>query len=155
MSPAAASQPELQYNRDIRPILSENCFRCHGPDKNVRKAKLRLDDREIALEKKAIVPGKAENSELVRRIFSEDPEEMMPPPESNKKLTSQQKEILKRWIASGAEYQPYWAYITPKRPEIPQVKDSSWVRTPVDAFILAELEKRQIKPSPEADRRAL
>src|SRR3954463_10572945 len=110
MSPVRAAET-LRFNRDIRPILSENCFRCHGPDKNVRKAKLRLDDREIALEKKAIVPGKAENSELVRRIFSEDPEEMMPPPESNKKLTSQQKEILKRWIASGAEYQPHWAYI--------------------------------------------
>lgn len=151
----AASQTELQYNRDIRPILSENCFRCHGPDKNARKAKLRLDDRAIALEKKAIVPGKPEDSELVRRIFSGDPEEMMPPPESNKKLTPQQKELLKSWIASGAEYQPHWAYITPKRPEIPKVKDPAWVRTPVDAFILAELEKHQIKPSDEADRPTL
>ena len=151
----AASQSEIQYNRDIRPILSENCFRCHGVDKNARKAKLRLDDPAVAVEKKAIVPGKPEESELVTRIFSDDPDEMMPPPESNKKLTQQQKELLKHWIAGGAEYQPHWAYILPKRAEIPHVNNPEWVRTPIDAFILAELEKRKIKPSPESDPRTL
>ena len=142
----AASQSEIQYNRDIRPILSENCFRCHGVDKNARKAKLRLDDPAVAVEKKAIVPGKPEESELVTRIFSDDPDEMMPPPESNKKLTQQQKELLKHWIAGGAEYQPHWAYILPKRAEIPHVNNPEWVWTPIDAFILAKLEAQGLKP---------
>src|SRR6476469_9327066 len=92
----SAKADALRYNHDIRPILSENCFRCHGPDKNQRKKGLRLDIREQALEKKAFVPGKPDDSKLVHRIFSTDPEEMMPPPESNKKLTSEQKDVLKR-----------------------------------------------------------
>ncbi|HTD86603.1 MAG TPA: PSD1 and planctomycete cytochrome C domain-containing protein, partial [Candidatus Binatia bacterium] len=148
----SASAEKLQYNRDIRPILSDNCFRCHGPDKAIRKARLRLDQREVALEREAFVPGKADQSELVKRIFSSDPEEMMPPPESQKHLTDAQKETLRRWIAEGAEYQPHWAYIKPARPPLPPVKNRAWVRTPVDAFILKELEARNIQPSPEADK---
>ena len=151
--PACAEK--LQYNRDIRPILSDNCFRCHGPDKAIRKAKLRLDQREVALERKAFVPGKAEESELVKRIFSSDPEEKMPPPDSQKHLTDAEKELLKRWIAEGAEYQPHWAYIKPARPPLPIVKNRAWVRTPVDAFILKELEARHLQPSPEADKATL
>lgn len=151
--PALADK--LQYNRDIRPILSDNCFRCHGPDKAIRKAKLRLDQREVALEREAFIPGKANESELVRRIFSNDPEEMMPPPDSHKHLTDAQKDLLKRWIAEGAEYQPHWAYIKPTRPPQPNVKNHAWVRTPVDAFILKELETRNIQPSPEADKTTL
>jgi hypothetical protein len=147
--------PPVEFNRDIRPILSENCFYCHGPDKNQRKAKLRLDDRAIALAKGAIVPGKPDESELVSRIFSTVADEQMPPPETHKKLTPAQKATLKRWIAEGAEYQPHWAYITPKRPPLPAVKDAGWVRDPIDAFILAGLEEKKVKPSPEADRRTL
>lgn len=148
-----AQADPIQFNRDIRPILSDNCFRCHGPDKAIRKAKLRLDQREVALERGAIVPGKADESELVKRIFSPDPEEAMPPKETHKQLTAAQKDLLKRWIAEGAEYQPHWAYIKPSRPPVPAVKKQDWVRTPIDAFILRELEARKINPSPEADQR--
>src|SRR5881296_2322543 len=109
-----AAQPrEIHFNRDVRPILSENCYACHGPDKNQRKAKLRLDVREVALEREAIVPGKPAESKLVQHIFSTDPEEIMPPPKAQKILTTAQKDLLKRWIAVGAEYQPHWAYIKP------------------------------------------
>ncbi|HXE51905.1 MAG TPA: c-type cytochrome domain-containing protein, partial [Tepidisphaeraceae bacterium] len=94
----------LTYNRDIRPILSDNCFACHGPDKNKRKAKLRLDERDSALEKKVFVPGHSDQSELVKRIFSSDSKEMMPPPESHKRLTEAQKQTLRRWVQEGAEY---------------------------------------------------
>src|SRR5579871_2703926 len=150
----ARSAPPVEFNRDVRPIHSDNCFLCHGPDKNQHKAKLRLDQRDSAVAKGAIVPGKPDESELVNRIFSTAADEQMPPPAAHKTLTAAQKETLKRWIAEGAEYQPHWAYITPKRPALPAVKDAAWVRNPIDAFILAGLEKT-IKPSPEADRRTL
>src|SRR3954467_9762736 len=112
----------LQFNRDIRPILSENCFACHGHDKNQRKAKLRLDVRDVAIEKEAIVPGKPEQSKLVEHIFATDPDEIMPPPKSRKSLTAAQKEVLKQWIKEGAQYEPHWAYIPPKRATVPQPK---------------------------------
>src|SRR5947208_7484006 len=117
---ARAATDEVQFNRDVRPILSENCYACHGPDKNQGKAKLRLDVREVALEHEAIVPGKPAESKLGQRIFSTDPEEIMPPPKTQKTLTTAQKDLLKRWIAVGAEYQPHWAYIKPVRAEVPR-----------------------------------
>src|SRR5947209_12515351 len=138
--------PPVEYNRDVRPILSDNCFYCHGPDKNQRKAKLRLDQRDSALAKGAIVPGKPDESELINRIFSTVADEQMPPPETHKKLTPAQKDVLKRWIAEGAEYQPHWAYIMPKRPPLPPVKEAGWVRNPIDAFILAGLDEKKVKP---------
>src|SRR5205823_6111077 len=110
-STAATSTNKIEFNRDIRPILSENCYLCHGPDKNNRKAKLRLDVREVALDRGAIVPGKPDESEIVKRINATDPDDHMPPPDSRKKLTEAQKELLKNWIAQGAEYQPHWAYM--------------------------------------------
>jgi len=146
---------DIQFNRDVRPILSENCFVCHGHDKSQRKAKLRLDDRDVAIERGAIVPGKPDESKLVEHIFSTDPDEIMPPPKSNKKLTTEQKELLKKWIASGAEYEPHWAYIPPKRFPAPRTRDSRWVRNPIDAFILSSLEAKNIQPSVEADKRML
>ena len=153
---AANAASSLSFNRDVRPILSDNCFRCHGADKNARKAKLRLDDRDVAIEKEAFVPGKPDKSELIRRIYATNEDDLMPPPESNKKLTAEQKEILKQWIAQGAKYEPHWSFITPVRPAVPKVQSSkSKVQSPIDAFILAELDKRKIKPSPEADRRTL
>ena len=152
---AADVNPRLGYNRDVRPILSDNCFACHGPDKNKRKGKFRLDERESALQKEAFIPGKADESELVKRIFSSDPKEMMPPPESNKKLSEAQKQILKTWIEQGAEYEPHWAYIVPKRPSVPSVKDGAWVRNPIDAFVLHTLEEKNLTHSAEADRRTL
>ena len=150
-----AATNDVQFNRDVRPILSENCYACHGPDKNQRKAKLRLDVREVALEHEAIVPGKPAESKLVQHIFSTDPEEIMPPPKTQKTLTTAQKDLLKRWIAVGAEYQPHWAYIKPVRAEVPRVRNSTWVRNPIDAFVLHTLESRNIQPSPEADKRTL
>ena len=151
----AEPAPQWTYNRDVRPILSDNCFACHGPDKNKRKAKLRLDDRDMALEKKAFVPGKPDQSELVKRIFSSDPKEQMPPPESHKKLTEAQRGMLRAWIEQGARYEPHWSYITPRRPAVPEVLDGTWGHNPIDAFVLHALEARQLSPSPEADRLTL
>src|SRR3954463_2934626 len=154
MSPVRAAET-LRFNRDIRPILSENCFACHGHDKNQRKAKLRLDVREVALERGAIVPGKPGESKLVEHIFATDPDEIMPPPKSHKTLSSAQKEILKQWVASGAEYEPHWSYIQPRRFSPPQTKNPRWVNNPIDAFVLQGLEARNIRPSREADKRTL
>ena len=152
----ADSTNTIQFNRDIRPILSENCFLCHGPDKNRRKAKMRLDVREVALEREAFVPGKPDKSELVRRIHETNPDDLMPPTNTHKTLTPAQKELLTRWIAQGAEYQPHWSFITPKRPAIPAIRNlQSAIRNPIDAFVLATLEARNIQPSPEADQRTL
>jgi hypothetical protein len=151
----AAPPDKIAFNRDIRPILAENCFACHGHDKNARKAKLRLDDRDWAIKKRAIVPGQPGKSELVFRIYSQDPGEIMPPPKSKKKLTTEQKETLKRWIAQGAPFEAHWAYMPLKRPPVPAPKISAWVRNPIDAFILQALEANGFKPSPDADRRTL
>jgi hypothetical protein len=151
-SPSFAGQ--IQFNRDIRPILSNNCFQCHGPDQGTREAGLRLDLRESAMAK-AIVPGRPDESELVRRIFAESELDIMPPPETHKKLTTNQKELLRKWIDQGAEYEEHWAYITPERPVVPAVEMEQWVRNPIDAFILKELEEEGIKPSREADKRIL
>lgn len=152
---AAAGEGKVEFNRDIRPILSDKCFKCHGPDEKNRKAKLRLDDRRVALQKGAIVPGKPAESELVRRIFTSDPDDLMPPPKSLKTLTAAQKETLKNWIAQGAEYALHWAYIAPRRPNVPTIKNTGWARNAIDAFILQPLEARGIQPSAEADRRTL
>jgi hypothetical protein len=151
----ALGQSKIEYNRDIRPILAENCFACHGPDSASRKARLRLDQRDAAVEAEAFVPGKADESALVERILSEEPSQVMPPPKTNKKLTAAQKDMLKRWIASGGEYQAHWSYITPARPALPKVKTQAWVRNPIDAFVLARLEAVGLKPAPEADLRTL
>lgn len=151
----AVEQRKITYNRDVRPILSDNCFYCHGPDKNHRDGKFRLDVRDSALAKGAIVPGKISASKLVDRIFSSDPDDVMPPPKTHKSLTAAQKNTLKQWVAQGAEYEPFWAYVVPKRPPIPQVVDGKWVRNPIDAFVLHNLEASHLKPTPEADKRTL
>jgi mono/diheme cytochrome c family protein len=117
--PATSAAEKLQYNRDVRPILAENCFACHGPDSAARKGDLRIDKRDDAVDFGAIVPGKPDESPLVARVHSTDPEEMMPPPATKKKLTAAQKETLKRWIAEGAEYEPHWSFIAPTRPPVP------------------------------------
>ena len=153
--PAAlcAQAPKVEFNRDIRPILSETCFNCHGPAKSTRKAGLRLDTKDGAMS--VIAPGKVADSFLYQRITSKDVFEHMPPPKSGKKLSAQQIELLRRWIEQGAPWQEHWAFIAPKRPELPKVKNAKWVRNPIDAFILARLEKEGITPSPEADPRTL
>ncbi len=152
---SAADRQALEYNRDIRPILAENCFPCHGPDSAARKAELRLDRREAAIEAGAIAPGDPESSELIARINAESADELMPPRKSTKTLTAQQKDTLKRWIAAGAEYQLHWSLIPPKRPALPKVRNESWVRNPIDRFVLAKLEENGLQPAPEADRRTL
>jgi len=153
---ANAGTAALTYNRDVRPILSDNCFRCHGADKAARKAKLRLDDRDMAIEKGAIVPGKPDESELVKRIVTTNQDDVMPPADSHKQLTAEQKALLKRWVAEGAKYEPHWAFMPPSRPLVPTlINRKSKIANPIDAFVLTELQKRKIKPSPEADRRTL
>jgi hypothetical protein len=153
--PVNPGSQALHYNRDIRPILSENCFACHGPDKAARKADLRLDQREIAVKSGAINPGHPEQSELVERIFSEDAAQRMPPAKAHKTLTAGQKALLRKWIEAGAEYEPHWAYIVPTRPAVPSLGGSASTASPIDAFILAALKSRQLEPAPEADRRTL
>ncbi|HEV3341162.1 MAG TPA: DUF1553 domain-containing protein [Pirellulales bacterium] len=153
-APALAAEP-LEYNRHVRPILAENCFACHGPDSAARKADLRLDQREAAVAAGAISPGKADESELLRRVLSNDPEEMMPPPATKKLLTAAQKEILRQWLSEGAAYQPHWSLIAPVRPPLPAVKEVAWCRNPIDYFVLAKLEAAGLQPAPEADRRTL
>ena len=150
-----APSAKIEYNRDVRPILAENCFRCHGPDSASRKADLRLDRREVAVESGAIVPGKPDESGLVERVFSSDPDQMMPPPAIHKELKPAEKELLKAWVAAGAEYQPHWSLIAPVRPPLPAVKNEAWVRTPIDRFVLARMEEQGLAPAPQADRYTL
>jgi mono/diheme cytochrome c family protein len=150
----AAETPTLVYNRDIRPILSENCFACHGPDRNKRQAGLRLDVREEAVGHKAIVPGKPQESKLMVRVLSADADTQMPPAASHKQLTAAQKETLRRWITTGATYQAHWAYMPPVRPAVPKIAPRpGWiVRNPIDAFILDTLRQKRMSPSAPADR---
>ncbi len=147
----AAEPGKLEYNRDIRPILADNCFACHGVDGAARQADLRLDVRQAAIDSGAIQPGKPNESSLIERVLTTDTELIMPPLKSHKKLTDQQKETLKRWIEQGAEYQAHWSLITPAKPELPAVKNQKWVRNPIDQFILANLEANGLEPAPEAD----
>ncbi len=146
---------EVEFNRDIRPILSENCFLCHGPDKSHRKADLRLDVRESAIAQEAIVPGQPDASEIIARINSADPDQVMPPPESTKSLTLAQKQTLKRWIEQGAGYQAHWAYEPIRRPALPAVKNQLAIKNAIDTFIVAGLESHGLSLSRPADRRTL
>ncbi len=152
---AAAADDKLDFNRHVRPILSDKCFACHGPDTTKLKGKLRLDVRDVALKRGAIVPGKPEESELVARIFAADLNHAMPPKKSNKVLAVAEKETLKRWIAEGAEYKVHWAFSAPARPALPMVKQRDWPRYPIDHFILERLEKAGLQPMAEAAKTAL
>jgi len=140
---------KIEFNRDVRPILSDNCFYCHGNDSKHREGKLRLDIREEALAKEAFVPGKGKDSELVSRILTNDEDDLMPPPDSHKKLTQRQKDILKKWIDQGAAYQQHWAYEKPVKAVIPAGKNG------VDFLVQKRLAEIGLKPSPQADKRTL
>ena len=140
----AEAEDRIDFNRDVRPILSDNCFLCHGPAESTRASDMRLDDRQIALESGAVEPGKPQESALIERILSDDPDEMMPPAESNKRLTSQQKEVLRRWIEQGAEYQPHWSFVAPQ-------KSGQVVGNPVDHFIRERLQRESLELSSRAD----
>jgi mono/diheme cytochrome c family protein len=151
-----SSESAIVYNRDVRPILADHCFACHGPDSASRQADLRLDRRDDAMASTAFVAGDPGKSELIRRIeLPEDDELAMPPASGHKRLTNEQKQTLVQWIAQGAQYQPHWSFIAPTRPELPAVSNLEWVRNPIDQFILAELDKSNLKPAVEADRRTL
>ena len=150
---------KLSFNRDIRPILSEACFRCHGPDAAARAAELRLDLREGATADlsghAAVVPGRPEQSELVTRIMSTDPDVRMPPAEAEHQLTDDQVAKLRRWIAEGAEYESHWSLLPPVRHEPPAIQNKDWPRNPIDNFVAGRLEREGLKPSPEANKVAL
>ncbi len=150
---ATASAAPVSFNREILPILSDKCFHCHGPDAAHREAKLRLDHREDAIKDDAFVPGKSADSEAILRILSTDPDEVMPPPKSHLTLTQKEKDLLRRWIDEGAEYQPHWSFIpVSAQVPVPAVADGKWPRNDIDRFVLARLETEKLKPSPEASR---
>jgi len=151
----SALERPLTFNRDIRPILSENCFQCHGPDKNSRKAKLRLDIRDEAILAGAFEPGDPDLSDAIVRVFSKDPDEVMPPLDSHRSLTAAQKDTLKRWVTQGAAYEPHWAFVAPVRPPVPTLAPGGTAANPIDAFVAAELAKAGLSSSPETDRRTL
>ena len=138
----------VSYNKHVRSILSENCYFCHGPDPNQRKADLRLDQPEGA--EHVINVDDPISSALVERIAEEDPDLQMPPPESGRTITDRQRKILTRWIEQGAQYEPHWAYIAPARPDVPKIQDAAWPRNDIDKFILSALEAKEIEPSVRA-----
>ena len=150
----------LSFNEVVQPILSENCYGCHGPSSSSRKAGLRLDHPEFAYAPHAsfgpaIVPGKPERSPLVKRIEAHDPAERMPPPETRKVLRPEQIAALRQWIKEGAHYETHWAFIAPRRAPLPAAGRKDWAHNDIDRFILARLEKESLAPAPPADRRTL
>ncbi len=155
VSSATWASDDIGFNKVIQPILRDNCYQCHGPDSGSRKADLRLDRRDQAIAKKAIAPGDAAASELIARIFAEDAEEVMPPPEAHHQLTADQKAILKRWIEAGAEYQLHWSFLAPTKTAPPEVADPQWARNPVDRFLHAQFAAKGLAPTAPADRRTL
>src|SRR6476661_750733 len=152
----ASAADNVDFQRQIRPLLSDRCFACHGRDAEHREGGLRLDEPASMLAggdsgEKAIVPGHPDKSELVRRIFASDPDERMPPAKAKKELSAAEKELFRRWIAEGAEYKAHWAFTAPTRPALPAVKNAPWPKNEIDRFILARLEKEGLGPSPPAD----
>lgn len=149
----------VDFQKEIRPLLSENCFQCHGPDSTTRMAGLRLDQKDAALEQRkkgaAIVPGKPEDSLIYQRLTAEKPGLRMPPASSHKTLTPQQIALVKNWITQGAPWVEHWAYRAPTKPALPVVKNKTWAKNPIDNFILAKLEDKGLAPAPAADRRTL
>jgi Protein of unknown function (DUF1553)/Protein of unknown function (DUF1549)/Concanavalin A-like lectin/glucanases superfamily/Planctomycete cytochrome C len=157
--PPAEQSHKVDFDREIRPILADNCFACHGPDEKQRMANLRLDETErLFVDRggyKIIVPGNSAQSKLYQKISSTDPAFRMPPAYATRRPTDQQIETVKEWIDQGAKWETHWAWMAPKRPPVPEVKDKSWVRNPIDNFVLARLEHEGLKPSPEADKASL
>ncbi len=150
----------IDYNRDVRPVLADKCFACHGGDAKSLKGGLRLDVRERAVAaarsgKVAVVPGRAEESELVRRMESGDPEEQMPPPDSHKSLSAGERQMLRQWVAEGAEYQAHWSFVRPKQVAPAEVRDAAWNEQAIDRLVWAELARRGMEPAGEADRETL
>ncbi|MCR9119291.1 MAG: DUF1549 domain-containing protein, partial [bacterium] len=153
---ASAAEPTkpVDFNREVRPILADHCFACHGPAEAGRKADLRLDLREAAIEFGAITPGETDESELVKRILSHDEDEIMPPHESKKPLSDAQKSTLVRWVEQGAPYAKHWSFESPQKP-LPPTNDEKWGHNPIDRFVFEKLHSAGLHPMPEADRAAL
>jgi Protein of unknown function (DUF1553)/Protein of unknown function (DUF1549)/Planctomycete cytochrome C len=156
----APARRAVDFNDQVRPILARHCFKCHGPDEKGRKAKLRLDIEEGAKKpassgERPVVPGKPEDSELVRRVFSQDADERMPPRTANSTLSESERATLKEWVAQGATYDVHWSFRKLVKPAIPKVREPRWVRRPIDAFVLARLEREGLTPSTEAERSTL
>ena len=151
---AGAQEPEIDFQRDVRPILSDKCFQCHGPDDDTREAELRLDTREGLFAERdgavPFVPGNPQQSEALRRMRSHDELEQMPPPDSNKKLTEQQISLMQRWVKHGAPWSRQWAFVAPQRPPLPDLQPTDWPRNEIDHFVLARLADQGLKPSPPA-----
>ncbi|MBI1369930.1 MAG: DUF1549 domain-containing protein, partial [Planctomycetes bacterium] len=152
-SPVNAAEPVVDFNRDVRPILSNNCYACHGPDEKERKARLRLDTFEGAQMKGALVPGEPDESELVLRVESGDADDLMPPAQSGKKLSAKEIATLRTWVQQGGKYATHWSYVKPTRPAPPPVADPT--RNAIDNFLFDRLSKEGLKPSPEADKPTL
>ena len=160
LAAAPKATTSIDYNRQIRPIFSENCYACHGPDENKRMAGLRLDQKESALEKLtsgrvAIVPGDPSGSELIIRISSENDALRMPPAFTGKRLSKEETDLIREWIIQGTKWQTHWSHIPPQRPDLPRVSESDWVRNEIDHFILARLERERLQPSLRADKNTL
>lgn len=148
----ACFSAEIDFNREIRPILSDKCFHCHGPDESTREADFRLDIHDDNLTEYGIVtPGNLEESELWARVVSEDPDVMMPPPESHKPFTNKERQLIKNWIEQGAKWSDHWAYVAPVQVETPEVQNANWAKNPIDHFILSRLEHEGLAPAPQAD----
>ena len=156
LSVANAAESEIHFNRDIRPILADICLNCHGPDPKSRKADLRLDRFEDATKDNegvhAILPGKPEASEAIKRIFSADEDEVMPPAKYPRQLSVREKQLLKDWIAQGAKYEAHWAYVLPRKIEPPVVRRQEWMGNPIDRFVLARLNQEGVDPSPAVEK---
>jgi mono/diheme cytochrome c family protein len=151
----------VEFNRDIRPILSDKCFACHGPDAANRKTKLRFDIEsgakiELGKGRYAIVPGNPAKSEMISRITSANVAMRMPPAYAKKeKLSDREIDLLRRWIAQGAPWEAFWSFIPPKSPVVPRVREQDRVRNPIDSFVFSRLEREGLRPSPEADKSTL
>lgn len=158
-SVTAIGEEKIDFNRDIRPLLSNRCNACHGPDEEERKADLRLDTRDGALMDlggyAALKPGDPEASELFYRITTDDEDDLMPPPKKGARFTEAEIDLIRRWIEQGGEYDEHWSYTKPQRPELPEVSDRTWSSHPVDQFVLRRLEEEGLTPSPRADRYSL
>ncbi|MDX1925801.1 MAG: DUF1553 domain-containing protein [Pirellulaceae bacterium] len=152
---AEDGEKAIDFSSQIRPILANHCWTCHGPDEKSRTADLRLDIRESAIASSAIVPNDLNASKLVERILSTDPESQMPPPESKKPLSAEQKALLQKWIQQGAGYSNHWAFTAPSSPAIPQLQEPTWASNAIDHFVGQRLEQEHLKPSPKADRATL
>ena len=154
----AISKGKIDFDRDIRPILSDNCFHCHGPDTKNRKAKLQLDTFASATKARkngaAIIPKDADASSIIQRMITSDEDEIMPPPDSNRKLTQKQIGLIKQWINEGAQYSEHWAFVEAKRPKVPN-SAKNWAQNPIDHFIYKKLNEKKLTPNPPANKRTL